>query len=94
MFQRKAGQAATHVVSLLLVMALAGMTIGCGELHHRQLLGARVHSFNVGGIDFVHCSILIDRAKPQQAHDAIEVCRDEVQATPPQPLRPKPGRPR
>ena len=66
--------------SLLVFLALS--TVGCAGLHHRQLLGARVHSFNVGGIEMVHCSILMDKAKPQQAHDAIEVCRDELQAVP------------
>lgn len=70
--------------SLLVLLLLS--TVGCADLHHRQLLGARVHSFTVGGIEMVHCSILMDKAKPQQAHDAIEVCRDELQPVP-QPLK-------
>lgn len=71
----------------VLVIALILMSTGCAGLHRKQLLGAQVHSFNLGGIELVHCSILMDKAKPQQAHDAIEVCRDELQATTPQPAK-------
>lgn len=73
-------------MKILLVVFLALLSTGCAGLHHKQLLGAQVHSFNLGGIEFVHCSILMDKAKPQQAHDAIEVCRDELQ-TAPQPAK-------
>lgn len=69
-----------------LVIALAITCTSCAGLHRKQLLGAQVHSFNLGGIELVHCSILMDKAKPQQAHDAIEVCRDELQTTP-QPVK-------
>jgi len=54
-------------------------TTGCAEMNwHRPILGTRVHRFSAGGKDFVHCSILMDAGQPQLAHDAIEVCRDEV----------------
>lgn len=67
-------------VPLLVLLTL--LTASCAGLHNRQLLGARVHSFTVGGKELVHCSILMDKAKLQQAHDAIEVCRDELQPAP------------
>lgn len=67
---------------VLLLVLLTLLTTGCAGLRDRQLLGARVHSFTVGGKQLVHCSILMDKAKLQQAHDAIEVCRDELQAVP------------
>lgn len=64
---------------LLLILLLAFVTTNCAELHHK-VLGTRVQSFEVKGIQYVHCSILMDRAKSQVAHDSIEVCRDELQA--------------
>lgn len=63
---------------IILLIAASFLTSGCARLHH-PLLGTRVHRFSVAGVNFVHCSILIDQAQPQLAHDAIEVCRDEVQ---------------
>lgn len=62
---------------ILFLILLAGTLSGCAELHEHAL-GTRVHSFNARGVDYVHCSILMDRAKPQLAHDSIEMCRDEV----------------
>lgn len=67
---------------ILFLVLLTLSVSSCAELHHKQLLGARVHSFTVGGTELVHCSILMDKAKLQQAHDAIEVCRAELQAVP------------
>lgn len=56
---------------------------GTGCALHHPLLGTRVHRFSLGGVNLVHCSILIDTSQTQMAHDAIEVCRDEIQAPPP-----------
>lgn len=61
---------------ILFIVFLVCATCGCG-LHH-PLLGTRVHRFTVGGVNLVHCSILIDTAQTQMAHDALEVCRDEI----------------
>jgi hypothetical protein len=52
-------------------------TCGCAEMH-RPLLGTRVHRFTVKDTTLVHCSILMDVNQQQLAHDAIEVCRDEI----------------
>ena len=69
-------------MKVLLLSLLALANLGCGMGFHRHLLGTRVHRFQAGGIQFVHCSILMDRSEPQLAHDAIAVCRDEVEAPP------------
>lgn len=66
---------------ILSIVLLALLTAGC-EHFHRPLLGARVHRFTVGGTNFVHCSILIDQAQTQLAHDSIQVCTDEIGAKP------------
>lgn len=76
------------VTAVGMVLLLSGSLIGCAEgFPHRPILGTRVHSFNVAGRQFVHCSILMDRNKVQESHDAIEVCKDEVAAPGPQPQR-------
>lgn len=82
----------TRLVTIVgVVLLLSGSLIGCMEgFHHRPILGTRVHSFNVAGRQFVHCSILMDRSKTQENHDAIQVCRDEVAApAPPEPEKGK-----
>jgi hypothetical protein len=60
----------------LILIALAA-SCGCAELH-RPALGTRVRQFQVHGRPLVHCSILMDPSKPEQSHDAIEVCQDAL----------------
>ena len=69
---------------LMLLVGLVAITTGCAELHERAL-GTRVQRLNVKGVEYIHCSIVMNKAKPQQAHDALEVCRDEIQGTPTMP---------
>lgn len=64
-----------YAVITLLILTCTG----CAVLHEHAL-GTRVHSFTIKGHDYVHCSVLMDKAKQQEAHDAIEVCRDEYTA--------------
>lgn len=66
------------------LLALMLLTGGCAELHRRGL-GTRVHSFSAGGRDYVHCSILVDQAQPQMAHDALQVCEDGIRQSTAQP---------
>jgi hypothetical protein len=61
-------------ISLTILIAISP---GCLALHHAAL-GTRVHAFSVKGRDYVHCSILVDRAQPEMAKDAIQVCEDGV----------------
>lgn len=63
----------------LFLMLLA--TAGCAEIHE-HVLGARVHSFTVKGVQYTHCSIMMDHSKPQLAHDSIEVCRAAIETLP------------
>lgn len=64
---------------ILLALIATCLSTGCAALH-QHLLGTRVHSWDVKGVNYVHCSILMDRAKAQEAQDAIKVCQDEMQA--------------
>ena len=68
-----------------LVLLLLVFTSGCAELH-QYVLGARVHTVTVKGVELIHCSVVMDRNQPQLAHDALEVCRDAIQGMP-QPLK-------
>ena len=70
---------------ILFITLLVIPTFGCMFQH--RLLGTRVHRFNAAGINFVHCSILMDQAQPQMAKDAIAVCQDEVQYQSPVPSK-------
>ena len=62
---------------IVAVLALTAVPTGCAELH-QHALGTRVNQFSIKGRDYVHCSILVDKAQPQMVHDALEVCRDGV----------------
>lgn len=71
------------VTCVNLALLLSGSLIGCGEgLHHRPILGTRVHSFNVAGVPLTHCSILMRKDRPEESRAAIKVCEEELRARP------------
>jgi hypothetical protein len=71
------------LLALITALCATGLT-GCSPI-----LGVHVHRFHYQGIQYVHCTVVVEQRRSDLAQQSLDVCKDAINENP-QTERPEP----